>query len=252
MLDTKEKKAVLEIDPGERRTRINIDFLKILSDAQAEPEMHKLEDRGEQLLEGRITRCVHVPGQHNHLNLVFWLDLETELPVRIEQNRGSSKAVWTDFKFDVDIDPKLLALEAPSGYRLEEVTYPDKQGDLPNEAHLVEGLKVIAKLLGDTFPEALTWASIQNQMRSHVQTKNTDLSAEQIRDLRVAIEPFNAFVGRLRSSPKSYDLNYAGREKRLGDKEAVILWYRPEGSSSYHVVYGDLRIEEVPLDDLPK
>jgi len=252
MLDTKEKRAVLEIRPGERRTRINIDFLKILSDAQAEPELHKLVDRGERTLEGRITRCINVPGQHNHFKLVFWLDLETGLPVRIEQNRGSSTAVWTDFEFDVDIDPKLLALDAPTGYRFEEVTYPVNQGELSNEAHLIEGLKVIATLLGGTFPEALTWRSIQNQMRSHIQTNNIELSAEQTRDLRVAIEPFNAFVGRLRSSPRSYDLDYHGREKRLGDKEAVILWYRPEGSSSYHVVYGDLRVEEVPPDDLPR
>jgi len=58
-------------------------------------------------------------------------------------------------------------------------------------------------------------------------------------------------VGRLRSSPKSFDLNYVGDGKHLGETEAVILWYRPEGSSTYRIIYGDLRAEQVAPEDLP-
>jgi hypothetical protein len=32
----------------------------------------------------------------------------------------------------------------------------------------------------------------------------------------------------------------------------VILWYRPEGTSSYRVVYGDLSVREVAPENLPK
>ena len=36
-----------------------------------------------------------------------------------------------------------------------------------------------------------------------------------------------------------------------GDAEAAVFWYRPKGSETYEVVYGDLTIEDVAEDDLP-
>jgi len=252
MLDIKKKKAALETYPGEKRTRINTDFLAILRNAQAEPEIYKVEDRGEQVIEGRATHCLHIPGQYDTVMCTFWIDAETGLPVRIEQKRGDITRIWMEFQFDVEIDPSLLELRPPEGYAVTEVDYPAADPGKPTETHLIKGLEVIAKLIGGRFPRALGWGAIQQQMRTYVQENNIDLSPELIKDLRVAIEPFNAFVGRLKSSPKSFDLNYAGQGQRLGDTEAVILWYRPEGKTNYHRVYGDLRVEEVSPEDLSR
>jgi hypothetical protein len=70
--------------------------------------------------------------------------------------------------------------------------------------------------------------------------------------MRAAIGPFNKYVGRLRSSPKSFDLHYVGDGVRLGEAEKVILWYRPEGASNYRVLYGDLSVRDVAPENLPE
>ncbi|MHC4229504.1 MAG: hypothetical protein ACYSW0_18900, partial [Planctomycetota bacterium] len=141
--------------------------------------------------------------------------------------------------------------KAPEGYTLTEVTYPAKV-DQATEAHLIEGLRFLAKFLGGAFPKALEWPKVQQQMRTYTQQNSLEISPVQLKDMRAAIGPFNKYVGRLRSSPKSFDLHYVGDGVHLGEAEKVILWYRPEGTSSYRVVYGDLRLEDVAPEDLPE
>jgi len=251
MLDTKKKQAVLETYPGGNRKKINIELLRIIENAEATPELYKAEDRGIQPMDGHTTQCTYIPGMHNEILFTIWKDVETGLPVRIEQKRGRT-LIMTDFEFDVAFDPNLFEMEAPEGYTLTEVTYPAKVVE-STETHLIEGLRFLAKFLGGVFPKALEWPKIQQQMRTYMQENNVEeISPVQLKDLRAAIEPFNKYVGRLRSSPKSFDLHYIGDGVCLGEADTVILWYRPEGASSYRVIYGDLRVEDTAPEDLPK
>jgi hypothetical protein len=142
-------------------------------------------------------------------------------------------------------------MKAPEGYTLTEVTYSAKVVQ-PSEAHLIEGLRFLAEFLGGVFPEALGWPRIQQQMRTYVEENNVEISPVQLKDMREVIGPFNNYVGRLLSSPKSFDLHYMGEGIRLGEAETVILWYRPEGTSFYRVVYGDLTVMDVAPEDLPQ
>ena len=249
-LDTEKKQAVLEIYPGGNRKRINIELLRILENAEATPESYKVEDRGILPMDGHTTKCTYIPGMHDELLFTVWKDVETGLPVRIEQKHGRT-LIMTDFEFDVALDPNLFEMKAPEGYTLTEVTYPAK-AEKSTEVHLIEGLRFLAKFLGGAFPKALEWPKIQQQMRNYIQENNLEISPVQLKDMRAAIGPFNKYVGRLRSSPKSFDLHYVGDGVRLGEAETVILWYRPEGTSSYRVVYGDLRVEDVAPENLPK
>ncbi len=251
VLDTEKKQAVLETHPDENRKSINIRLLRIIEGAEATPESYKAEGRGTQFVDGHTTKCIYIPGIHNQYLLTVWKDVETGLPVRIEQKRGRT-LIMTDFEFDVALDPNLFEMKAPEGYTLTEVTYPAKVAQ-STEAHLIEGLRFLAKFMGGALPKALEWPKIQQQMRTYIQENNVEeISPVQLKDLRTAIEPFNKYVGRLRSSPKSFDLHYVGDGVRLGEAETVILWYRSEGASSYRVVYGDLRAEDVAPEDLPK
>ena len=45
--------------------------------------------------------------------------------------------------------------------------------------------------------------------------------------------------------------HYAGRGVKFGAAETPILWYQPEGSKTYRVIYGDLRGEDVAAENLP-
>ena len=46
--------------------------------------------------------------------------------------------------------------------------------------------------------------------------------------------------------------HYAGKGVKLGDADTAIFWYRPEGSDTYRVIYGDLSVKEVAPENLPK
>jgi hypothetical protein len=46
------------------------------------------------------------------------------------------------------------------------------------------------------------------------------------------------------------DWHYAG-EARLGDANAKVCWWRPKGSTTYRVVYGNLEIRDADLDNPP-
>jgi outer membrane lipoprotein-sorting protein len=250
-LDPEKKEAVLEIYPDGNRKKINIELLRIIKSAEARPELYKVEDRGIQLMDGHTTRCIHIPGMSNEILFTVWKDIEAGLPVRIEQNYRGRTLILTDFEFDVAFDLNLFAMSVPEGYTLTEVTYPAKVVQ-PSEAHLIEGLRFLAEFLGGNFPKALEWPTIQQQTRAYIEENNVEISPVQLKEMRVVIGPFLKYVGRLRSSPKSFDLHYVGDGVRLGEAEKVILWYRPEGASLYRVVFGDLIVRDVAPEDLPK
>jgi hypothetical protein len=48
------------------------------------------------------------------------------------------------------------------------------------------------------------------------------------------------------------DWHYAGRGVKLGDSEKAVFWYQPKDSNIYRVIYGDLSVEDVLPEDLPK
>jgi len=45
---------------------------------------------------------------------------------------------------------------------------------------------------------------------------------------------------------------YAGKGVKIGDANTAIFWYRPAGSATYHVIYGDLSVEDVNENELPQ
>jgi len=47
------------------------------------------------------------------------------------------------------------------------------------------------------------------------------------------------------------DWHYAGEGVQLGEALIPICWWRPDGSDTYRVIYGDLSIEDVAPEDVP-
>lgn len=46
--------------------------------------------------------------------------------------------------------------------------------------------------------------------------------------------------------------HYAGADVKFGDSDKAIFWYRPEGSETYRVIYGDLSVKDISEENLPK
>jgi len=52
--------------------------------------------------------------------------------------------------------------------------------------------------------------------------------------------------------PNGIDWHYVGKGVEFGDANTAVFLYRPKGSKTYRVIYGDLSVKDVAPDNLPK
>jgi hypothetical protein len=88
---------------------------------------------------------------------------------------------------------------------------------------------------------------IQNQ---HAEAERLVQQFKQER--QVTLEPLEQGIRFVEGLGGKGDWRYVGRGVSFGDGEAAILCYRPPDSDSYRIIYGDLTVEEVAPDELPK
>jgi len=79
--------------------------------------------------------------------------------------------------------------------------------------------------------------------------KFAKLQQEQKLELAMKLGPGFIFVQLLKAEN---DWHYMGKNVKLGDSESPVCWYRPEGSETYRVIYGDLSVKDVAPENLPK
>jgi hypothetical protein len=180
----------------------------------------------------------------------IWADPKTAKPIRIELLlQQKSLYILKNIEFDVPVDDSLVGMEVPAGYTLSntEVNLRDF-----TEKDFVEVLRMWAELLLDgNFPESI---NVEDFL------KLTPLVGEKIRQLNVSAEEgtrLGMTFGRgmiffQQLDPYGIDWHYAGKGVKLGDASKAIFWYRPKDSQTYRVIYGDLHVEDVPPENLPK
>jgi len=205
---------------------------------------------GRKEIDGRNTQGFRVTNMGYEMDI--WVDPETGLPVLIESEMfGTGKMTMTDFAFDVALDDELFDLTVPEGYTVREMDMPL---DNITENDLIEGLRFIVELSDNLFPSypMITPELMKNLMeRAKEQFKDREPSEEEGmesgRALATKITRMMMFI----QAKGGQTWAYVGEGVQLGDAQKPICWYKPEGSETYRVVYGDLRVEDVAEEDLP-
>ena len=245
VLDTEAKTAVyadIEGDLGDR-TRSYIRFvrqvIRQLQDGQ-------VEDLGEQIIDGR--KAIGFVGRGHNEQVTIWADAQTAVPIRIEVHIGQDMAfVMKNFEFDADVDEMLVSLDVPPGYTLK-----DTQMDLGNatEEDFVESLRIWAEVICDgSFPEAIGTKNAMEQMPALIQKLGQmQVTEEQGTQIGVSFGKGMLFHQILESQGQ---WGYTGAGVKLGDANAQVFWYQPQGSSTCRVIYGDLHVEDVAPENLP-
>jgi hypothetical protein len=245
-LDTVGKTAIyadIKGDLGDR-TRSYIRFvrqvIKQLQDGQ-------VEDLGEQMIDGR--KAVGFVGRGHNENVTIWADSQTAVPIRIEVQIGQDLAfIMKNFEFDANVDELLVSTNVPSGYTLKEA-----QMDLGNatEEDFVESLRIWAEVIRDgSFPDAIGTVNAMEQMPVLIQKLGQmQVTEEQGTQMGMSFGKGMLFHQILESQGR---WGYTGAGVKLGDASKAIFWYRPEGSTTYRVIYGDLSVKDVAPEDLPK
>jgi hypothetical protein len=204
----------------------------------------EVEELGTHEIDGQ--EAVGFLARHPKAEVTIWADPETALPVRIEQVSGQMKIICKNVKFDVPMDESQFSMDVPDGYKLQQVEL-DLMG--ATEEEFIEGLRIRAEVFGGgQFPDSVAVEDFVKEAPS--MEKKIDalgLSDEEETEQGLKITRHLLFIRFFKGQGKWH---YAGSGVKLGDAETAIFWYRPEGSETYRVIYGDLRVEDVAPQDL--
>jgi hypothetical protein len=223
-----------------------LDTLKtLIAKLQESPSM-VVEDLGVKEVDGR--KVVGFLARHPNVEITIWADPKTGLPVRIEQKEKQLQAVVKNVRFDVPMDESLFSMEVPAGYKQQEVNL-DLLG--ATEADFIEGLRILAEVVGDgQFPDGVAVEDVVKQAPLiGKKFDSLNVSDAEKTALGVKIQKHMFFLRFFKGEGKWY---YRGKGVKLGEAGKPIFWYRPKGSETYRVIYGDLHVVDVARENLPE
>lgn len=245
LLYPETKMAVIGDDEGSPGNEIKT-YKRLKKDLRDGTE----KNLGSEVLNGRDTVCFEITRAGRTIKV--WADPETALPVQIEETwdeNGKKKVVLrSDIKFDVEFDEGLFSMTPPADYSLVDLETQRTQTPFElTERHLIEGLAVYPKYKDSRFPTRFMGGRpLTEEVRKKCleESKNLDWSDEEANKSNLACE----FIERL---PESSDYQYVGEDVKFGDANAPVCWWKPVGSTTYRVIYGDLSVRDVNPEDLP-
>ncbi|MBA7688505.1 hypothetical protein ES703_96988 [subsurface metagenome] len=222
-------------------TRDYVAFLrKVITDLQNNPDF-EAEKLGEKEIDGQKV-IGFLAGE-----FTIWADAETALPVRIEGQSPQLSIVFKNFQFNVPVEEleSLVSMDVPDGYTEQKKVF---DMGTSTEQDLVECLRIWAELLLDgKFPEAIGMTELMNLLpQIEAKLAESVASPEEGTQKGMTLAKGMLFIMGLK------DQHYAGKGVKLGDADKAIFWYRPEGSETYRVIYGDLSVKDVAQENLPK
>ncbi|UCG58704.1 MAG: hypothetical protein JSU70_04155 [Phycisphaerales bacterium] len=247
-----------------------------------------VESLGRKLIDGREAVGFRVRldqsqdgpiGWQDKGTFTVWADPDTKEPIRLEwyDDLFAINTIATNISLDVEIDASLFSLEPPHGYALTAIS-PEQSTATPSqnvfdEQEVVDVLRRWTVLSGGLFPSSLNVQAIKdidpNADTSFIQKEfNGFEGGIHFATPHAALDPneplpqeeLNKYLngvmfivmGRLQVVMADMDdWSYAGKGVSVGDSDTAILWYRQKGAEACRVVYGDLTVEDVRLEDMP-
>jgi len=232
-----------------------------------ETEEESIKFLGKQDIDG-VQAFVYRIGENSKMaDMTVWADAATLLPIRIEHGIGRAGAVmntegtltYKDIALDLELDESLFVV--PEGYDVDTIELDSSEAD---EEALVQALRVWSENTADgKFPLELNMkATLELLQLIRAKMGLKGLRFKEGQPPEFAEPQFSAFlpiqhsiirgIGFVSRLPSESDWHYAGAGVQFGDADTAIFWYRPEGSETYRVIYGNLRMRKVPPEDVPK
>ncbi len=204
-----------------------------------------------------------------------------------DSNKVNAKFEMTDFVWNPELDESLFSLEIPGGYDLEREKILLSDTLRKAQEGIVTMLGFYVRLNENEFPEEFnvlvfgsvmkkmmkSGATLEEQKAHHAQILAKGLDRPEILDM--SDEQLMALVrefgkssamggGFLHAMMENKKWHYQGKGIKLGEADKIVAWWYPkkekagdktiEGADlkTAKVLYGDLRIETMPVAELPK
>ena len=253
-----EQQKLLTIDHGKKTAvymglrglpdlRNYVEMLRdLITRLQSEPDF-QVENRGAQEIQGRD--CLVFVVSAGNETITIWADPKTALPFRIEQKTPNMLIACDNLQFDVAFNESLFSMEAPAGYVVQDAGGIDFSES--SESAFIETLRIWAEIIEDgQFPDSINLEDVVKIGPKFDQgMKRAGLTEQQ--QIEIATKWGQGLVF-IRFFKGQGQWHYAGQGVKLGDGDKPIFWYQPQGSQTWRVIYGDLRVEDVSVENLPK
>ncbi len=196
------------------------------------------------------------------MEMTIWADAKTLMPVRIEYSMGGmmgmeATVIMSDIVFDVELDESLF--EVPEGYDVQTMQI---DASLPGEEDFIQTLRLWTETTDGKFPSELNMKVVFGEFFPKAFTDKTglkfekdktpDLSDPKFKEFMEILTKVNRGIMFAHTLPEDADWHYIGKDVKFGDAETAIFWYRPKGSQTYRVIYGDLSVKDMAPENLPK
>ena len=179
-------------------------------------------------------------------SVTLWGDPATGNPVRIDtvwSGVPRTEVTMDHFEINVDLKESLFDLTPPAGYTVQslDVDLADR-----SEQGLINALRTASELGDGELPDSLDAAGITRLVTkvafkaAKVTKQPSDQFVQQLMKKSMTMGMGIQFALEL---PESADAHYAGKGVKLNTPARPIFWYKPEGSSSYRVIFADLTVK---------
>lgn len=219
-----------------------------------EIEDESVEFLGEQEINGVLAIGYNV--RKPAADMIIWANKETKMPIRLEISNGPVTNIMSNIVFDVELDESLFDLKIPEGYTVRTMQVDASE---PTEKDLLEMFRIWAEHMDGNLPSVLDMnASMefvkyqQKKMKEEGQELSEQEMMEKILGTQKTIMKMSRGGMFVQQLPPDSDWHYAGKDVKFGDADRAIFWYRPKGSKTYRVIYGDLNVKDVTPENLPK
>ncbi len=258
VLDTKQDKGIILMP--ETKTYFEMDLASMPSVEQHRLQLIKFVSKeiktlpkkadeilGEQVVDGREVQGFRVGNQ------TIWIDVETEELVFVDKELGGTRMVMTNFRIDpADLDDSMFSTTPPEDYTpiaSKAVAYDVSD---PEEKDLIEYLHAIVKMKKDQrFPATVNPMELLTLEKEGMLVEDEPASPEEeqkeIQAFTQVCQKTVMFV--MKMKPEN-DWHYAGKGVEYGDSQTPIAWWKPEGSETYRVIWGDLSATNVAAEDI--
>jgi outer membrane lipoprotein-sorting protein len=241
----------IQEDPGELNIFTEI-RRRILEAKETEDE--SVEFLGEREIEGRNAIGYHV-GKLG-VDITVWADAETKIPIRLENTMGPATYTMSDIIFDVELDESLFSPKVPEGYTVHTLQMDCSE---PTEKDLIEMFRIWSDHMDGSLPSRLDMSASmefvryqQAKMKQQGKEPSEQEMMEKMMEMQQTIMKMSRGGMFVQQLPADSGFHYAGKDVKFGDADTPIFWYRPEGSETYRVIYGDLTIKDVGPENVPK
>lgn len=220
-------------------------------------EIKKLIRNAEKELGDKTIDGVRAKGfrvNNKRMVMDIWVDAKTAIPIRIEGQTTDTKIklVLSDIEFVDKVDPDLFSVEPPKGYEIK----PQQAVSMaPASIEDITGLfKTWVAIRDGVFPNAIKDGLLADT-NAYIR-KRKDTGGPSKKDLALLAKIDKTLskqgVGVRVLMQTNETFHYQGKGVKLGDKDAAVLWYKPEGKDKYVVMFGDLSVQRMLKKDLPQ